>query len=142
MRKRTTGAPLELNMTAMIDVVFLLLIFFLATTQPGDVLAHFEVLRPALPESTPKPPPPLVRIAVRADGFDVQGRAATDEQMDRLLKRLAGLDPGQSLLLLCDPAAPHERLIQALDRCARHGLTNLSVLSVRNGSPAYRVTPH
>lgn len=131
MRKHTTGAPLELNLTAMIDVVFLLLIFFLATAQPGDVLAQFEVLRPSLPGVTRSPRPPMVRIGVRAEGFEVQGRATSDAQLEILLERLAKLDPDQALLLVCEPAAPHERLIRALDRCAGHGLTNLSVLSER-----------
>ena len=51
-RKREAGARLE--MTPMIDVVFLLLVFFVVTVQPKELLAKLEVSRPAAPTQSPQ----------------------------------------------------------------------------------------
>ena len=46
-RKRPEGAQAELEMTPMIDVVFQLLIYFIVTTKPIDVITNLDVFRPA-----------------------------------------------------------------------------------------------
>ena len=47
--------PAELPMTPMIDVVFQLLIYFIVTIQPVDVLANLDVFRPS-PEAKQEQP--------------------------------------------------------------------------------------
>ena len=52
-RKRPEGAQAELEMTPMIDVVFQLLIYFIVTTKPVDVITNLDVFRPAPDPNAP-----------------------------------------------------------------------------------------
>ena len=45
-RRRNSFNAGELNLTAMIDVAFQLLSFFLVTAHPVDVLTNLDVFRP------------------------------------------------------------------------------------------------
>ena len=46
-RKRPEPPPPELSMTPMVDVVFQLLIYFIVTIKPIDVITNLDVFRPA-----------------------------------------------------------------------------------------------
>ena len=85
-RRSVVGTVLRGSMTPMIDVTFLLLVFFLSTTRWANEerviamdLARREAIAEAAPGAAPAPPPapredPFVlrdealRLAVRADG--------------------------------------------------------------------------
>jgi len=120
----------ELNLTAMIDVAFQLLSFFVITTHPVDVVTNLDVFRPmaerpSQEQSTAK----VIRITVFPDGYTINDRAVDSKSMASLLGRLADLDRTQSVLIQCLNEAPHGKLIELLDTCARLKLTNLSVVS-------------
>lgn len=74
-------------------------------------------------------PPKLIRINIFADAFTINEKPVVLNELDRLLDKLAELDPDQTILIMCAGLAPHERLIEVLDLCAKAGLTNLSVVS-------------
>lgn len=119
-------------MTPMIDVVFQLLIYFLVTIKPIDVIAHLDVFRPS-PEAKqekPEQPPKMIRIAIFPDGFTINDRAVPLSELDRLLGKLAAIDTTQTILIMCTADSPHKGLIQVLDLCAKTGLVNLSVVSM------------
>lgn len=122
----------ELNLTAMIDVAFQLLAFFIITVKPVDVMAVLNVYRPSPPEVTQPGPaqPAMIRIQVLPEGFSINEHPATVEELGELLGRLARIDTTQTVVILCADAAPHERLVQVLDACAKARLSNLSVVSL------------
>ena len=126
-----TNEDIELSMTPMIDVVFQLLIYFLVTFSSADVLAHLDISRPSPDASQSKPTPPadMIRIAVLQDGFSINGRGVSDEELGSLLKKLARVSTKQSVLVNCDDQSLHGRLINVLDMCASHGLTKIAVMS-------------
>ena len=127
------GAPsADLPMTPMIDVVFLLLIYFIATIRPIDVFAHLDVSRPMAEETRDRVevPPNLLRIDILPDGgFAVNDRPVRLPDMERFLIRLAELDARQTVLIMSAALATHDQLIQVLDLCAKAGLRNISVVS-------------
>jgi biopolymer transport protein ExbD len=121
----------EVQMTAMIDVVFQLLIYFIVTIQPVDVIAHLDVFRPS-PESKQEKlttPPKMIRIQIYPDGFTINDRAVGLKEMETLIARLAGIDTKQTIMIMAAALSKHEDLIRVLDLCAKHGLQNLSVIS-------------
>lgn len=129
-RKRAQLPAADLPMTPMIDVVFQLLIYFLVTIQPRDVLAHLDVFRPSPdPRQQQQEKPKMIRIVVFPDGYTINDRPVDMEELGHLLTRLAGIDPNQTILITCTAASHHERLIWVLDLCAKNKLTNLSVVS-------------
>ncbi|OQA26032.1 MAG: biopolymer transport protein ExbD [Verrucomicrobia bacterium ADurb.Bin345] len=129
-RKSEAPAP-ELPMTPMIDVVFQLLIYFLVTIQPRDVLAHLDVFRPSPDQrqQEQQEKPKMIRILVFPDGYTINDRPVDVSELDRLLTRLAGIDRNQTILITCTAASQHERLVRVLDLCAKNRLVNLSVVS-------------
>jgi biopolymer transport protein ExbD len=116
----------------MIDVVFQLLIYFLVTFEASDVMAHLDVFTPS-PDSKPpeeKPPTPnLIRIVVFPDGYTINDKQVSVESLDRLLNKLAAIDPTQTVMINATGLSPHFRLVEVLDLCAKSGLRNLSVVS-------------
>ena len=67
-RRKTTGGGVELQMTAMIDIVFQLLAFFIMTFKPPQVQeGDFDIKMPVsapMPEDTP-PEDPVVPYQIR-----------------------------------------------------------------------------
>jgi|YNPMSStandDraft_1061717.scaffolds.fasta_scaffold55264_2 biopolymer transport protein ExbD len=131
-RKSKEAPEAELPMTPMIDVVFQLLIYFIFTIKPLDVLAHLDVFRPGPEQRTERleVPPNLVRIGIFYDGFTVNDKPVAESQLESLIRRLAELDRKQTVLIMCSAASPHEFLVRVLNLCAKYQLTNLSVISV------------
>lgn len=118
-------------MTPMIDVVFQLLIYFLVTFSTADVLAHLDISRPSPDAAQSKQPPPvdMIRIAVLKDGFAINGRSVSDEELKTLLEKLATISTNQTVLVNCADQSLHGRLIEVLDLCASSGLTKIAVMS-------------
>ena len=133
-RKRPEGTQAELEMTPMIDVVFQLLIYFIVTTKPVDVITNLDVFRPAPDKNAPQDqkPPNLVRIGVYQDGYTVNDNPAAPEVLDRELAKMASIDAGQTIMITVSAVSEHGMLIRALDLCAKNGLRSLSVVSASN----------
>lgn len=129
-RRRSHTVAGELNLTAMIDVAFQLLSFFIITTHPVDVVTNLDVFRPS-PEkqSQEQSPAKIIRVTVFPDGFTINDRGVDSKQLTTLLGRLAELDTTQTVLIQCLNASPHGKLIELLDICSKLKLTNLSVVS-------------
>ena len=134
--RRSTQNAGELNLTAMIDVAFQLLNFFVITTKPVDVLANLDVLRPspdARQQTQKAVVPNVIKVQIFADGF-LLGIGGVDKRqdlkgLDYWLSKLAEKDTQQTILIVVASDAPHGSLVQVLDLCAKSGLTNLSVIS-------------
>jgi len=122
----------DVQMTAMIDVVFQLLIYFIVTIKPVDVVAHLDVFRPS-PDPDQKEqldkPPKMIRIEIFADGFRINDRTVGISEMGRLLDRLASIDTKQTIMIMATALSEHKDLIRVLDLCSKSGLQNLSVIS-------------
>ncbi len=133
-RKRRNAAGQgqdDVQMTAMIDVVFQLLVYFIVTLQPEDVITHLDVFRPS-PEKQQEQtqtPPKMIRIQIYPDGITINDKYVTIPDLDRLLDKLAAIDTKQSIMIMCTAQSNHEDLVRVLDLCAKSDLTNLSVIS-------------
>ena len=130
-RKKSEIHAGELNLTAMIDVAFQLLSFFIITVHPVDVMTHLDVFRPSAEkkQSQSQTPPKMIKIMIFPEGFSINDRPVELQDLDRLLTKLAGLDKTQTILIMCASQSPHGRLVDVLDLCAKSGLINLSVVS-------------
>lgn len=125
---------LELNITPLIDIVFLLLIFFMVST----TFQKQSELRIQLPEareqSRPEPQDPL-EIAISADGqYAVGGRTLPDDSRATLveaLRRVAGEQRERPLVVRADARTPHQAVVRAMDAAAGVGLTRLSIATAQ-----------
>ena len=130
-RARRQVEATELNMTAMIDVVFQLLIYFIVTTHPQDVMSHLDVFRPSSDPHAQKdaPPPKMIRVAVLPEVYTINDKPVSLADLDSLLMKLASIDPTQTIMIMCSAQSRHSELVRVLDICAKSGMKNLSVVS-------------
>ena len=130
-KKRRGAEGLELNMTAMCDVIFQLLIYLILTAKPPIVFANLDVNRPqADPNAVNTKIQGMVEIGVYADGFVVQGKRVTSDGLKKACKDLSALDKTQTIMIKCAWDSTHEKLIELLDICSLNQLANLSVMSM------------
>ncbi len=120
--------PLVLELTPLIDVVFLLLIFFMVSTtfvnEPAGLAIDLprSENRDLIPEGTD------VAIQLAADG-----RVFVDEQPvagDELRARLTAAaleDPATMVVLRADAAIEYGRVVQVMDLARDLGLRNFAI---------------
>lgn len=136
-RRKSANADAEVPMSAMIDVVFLLLIYFIVSQKPitEDTLLPCDLPSPGQPTKSEKPPRLLnidvfrMNINPKKD-MDIYGfnqNAVKFSDLKNVLKQTAKNDPEQTIIINCDPNALHEKLIQLLDACQEFGLTKLNL---------------
>ena len=127
-RERNRGAAARLEMTPMIDVVFLLLVFFVVTIQPQDVMARLDVSRPAAQETRPKIQ--LLRIDVGRQGYVINGKKLSLESIQHHLTKLYQITPSTALIVTSTGDASHSQLVKLLNMCAEIEIANVSLMSM------------
>lgn len=115
-------------MTPMIDVIFLLLIFFIITSVFARMENELSVTVPNAESA--KPPrrlPGELIINLRFDGtLVVNQKQVSLEQLKMLLSRIAQQYPDQSVIIRGDRQATLEYAIGVMDVCAKSGVWNVS----------------
>jgi biopolymer transport protein ExbD len=136
-RREKSGAA-TLDLTPMIDVVFQLLIFFVVTLKPIDVIGQLDVFRPA-PDPQARPEQKLddmIRITVLQNHrFMLNQRSMSLAIMRKNLEMAAARSKTQTILIQCSELSVHNSLVAVLDLCAEVGLTNISVFTLPTGRP-------
>ena len=130
----------EINLTPLIDVVFLLLIFFMVSTTFKDEARLRVQLPQATGEERPREEPELIRVVIDAAGsYYVDDRAVVDKRPITLVRALNGaLGEREALpvLIQADANASHQSVMTALDAAAEVGLTRIAFAATRAGTPA------
>lgn len=135
--KRRRRQEQGINLTPMIDVVFLLLIFFMVSTTFTKE-THLEV---ELPEADGEPTPDQpdnIEILVAKDGsYRINGRALVNRQVETLIAALrdAGGSEETPLVITADANASHQAVVTAMDAAGRAGFVHLSITTRRPESP-------
>jgi biopolymer transport protein ExbD len=124
---------IELNLTPLIDVVFLLLIFFMVSTT-FDQQSKLKIDLPEASAAAAEQQPEAVVIAIDANGrFFVNDRQLVNSQLDTLkiaLRKTVGDSKDTPLILRADAKTPHESVVMAMDAAAQLGLTRLSIATL------------
>lgn len=117
-------APIEMQLTPLIDCVFLLLIFFLVSSQLKKVEKKLDLKLPqAHVVSTYKQTPQLVTVSVSARGdLFVGGRAVGPGGLLDALREAKEAGAERRVVIDGDVFAPFRSVVQALDACAMAGL--------------------
>jgi len=128
---------IDLNLTPLIDVVFLLLIFFMVST----TFEKTSKLKIDLPEASVKAEKqPQKKIVI---GIDIKGRYYINErqlvntQMKTLklaLIKVAGDDKSIPLILKADAKTPHQSVVNVMDAASQLGLTRLSISTLESSN--------
>jgi biopolymer transport protein ExbD len=139
--RRQRREDVGINLTPLIDVVFLLLIFFMVST----TFTRETQLSIDLPEAEGQPreqPGEEIEILVNESGeYRVNGRALVDARMRTLqaaIYKVSAGDTTMPMVITADAQAAHEDVVQAMDAAGQMGFVHLSITTRQ---PAERSGP-
>ncbi len=127
--KRSSDAN-NLSLTPLIDVVFLLLIFFLVTSEFDDEERRLDIVLPSASSATPMTRKPReIVIDVDAEGqIYLRGKAVQWEELERLLTAAVADNPAnQSAIIRADATTSFQPVVSVMDICNRTGIADYSV---------------
>lgn len=125
-------APIEepaLNLTAMLDVVFNLLIFFMVGTRFADMERQFDVQLPQVSAAQPLTnPPDEIVVNVFGDGRIVVGRQPlTLAELETRLNEARQRYAEQAVLIRGDGQGVYQNVMDVLAVCQRAQIANFSL---------------
>jgi biopolymer transport protein ExbD len=127
MKRRSSGDDdADINLTPMLDVVFIMLIFFIVTAtfikQPGQ-----NVLKPEA-ETGEKKPTVAMLVAVTQGGEIWIDKKRVDPSAVRAhLERLHSENPKGGLVIQADRASTNEKLMAVLNAARAAGLREVAI---------------
>jgi len=120
VRIKTSRALGALSLTPLIDVVFLLLIFFLVATRFEEEERELDVSPPSASEAVPmisKPETLFVNVTKEGELF-LGGEEVTVNQLERKLLQAWSSNPGrQKVVIRADKESKTENLVQVMNLC-------------------------
>lgn len=130
LQARNTQEDPEINITSLIDVVFLLLLFFMLTTT-FEREASLQVQIPEASQAPAPAPAERLELIITADGRYYIGNNAVVNTRPQTLKaalaQAAGGNTGLPVLLRADANTPHQAVVTAMDALAQLGFSRVSI---------------
>ena len=131
-RKHRANDEAEINITPMLDIVFIMLIFFIVTTSFVKEKG-LEVSRPSSspPKEVRKNKGPIV-VKIDANGnITMKGRLLERKAVEANLEREKAEKPDSPLLIAAPPDAETDALVTILDAAEAVGVGSVSVATTR-----------
>jgi biopolymer transport protein ExbD len=133
--KRQRSQQVAMDLTPLIDVVFLLLIFFMVST----TFTRESHLQVELPQASGNPAPPAeveqIDVVISADGqYLLNDKPLVNnrrETLERGIRELANADRSLPFIITADARTPHEFVVRAMDAAGRLGFAKLSITTER-----------
>ena len=126
----------EVNMTSLIDVVLLLLIFFMVSTSFVKESQITITLPEAESDAKVEDRPEQVEIMITEQGtFLVNGRELVNNRPETIrnaLQRITGGDTSLPLTISADANARHQHVVTAMDVAGRLGFTRISIATLND----------
>ena len=129
--RRRAKAP-ALALTSMLDVIFLLLCFFVTASVFSQWESEISISLPAASSSeTPSRLPGEVILNVARDGsVTVNAKKLTLSDLGERLRKVADFYPGQPVVIRADRETSYDSLVKVLDTCRVAGVWNFSLATV------------
>jgi biopolymer transport protein ExbD len=133
-KKKDRSESCEVPIAAMIDVTFLLLIYFIVTSKEivDEAFVSVNLPGPPPPNQVETDPPPTIDIFVQSDRYVYQGN---DKDLDDIEKTLMGISQAMgdevSINVKVSLKAEHQQLVLLLDRMNKAELKNFNLHSLK-----------
>ena len=122
--RRSRGS--EINMTPLIDMVFILLIFFIVTTSFVRE-SGVDVQRPSAQSAETKEKANVL-LGLTSDGrIFVEGRSLDIRSVRAYMERFLAEVPDGSVVIVADKDSATGNAVQVLDQCRMAGVKNISI---------------
>lgn len=125
--------PAGMQLAPMIDIVFLLLIFFIVTWQFSRSETEMKISVPSSQEGAdPKRVLGEIIVNVRANGeVVVEGQVMSQAQLKQKLSAIAKQHQNQPVRLRGDSKAEYQTIVEVIDTCQKAGIWNISFATQR-----------
>lgn len=138
--RRRTRVETDINLTPLIDVVFLLLIFFMVST----TFTRETQLKVDLPESASgehvETSAQQIEVLISATGdVAVNGKTLVNANLETLMAALGRESSGDTswpVVITADAKTPHQAVITAMDAAGKQGFTRLRLTTSEVEQPA------
>ena len=127
--KTRHGEEITLNMTPMIDVVFLLIIFFMVATKFTDIQRNVDLELPQVAGSGESKPPERPRtVTVFASGeIELDNARVTRDELVAALTEAQQADPEVEVVLHGDGNCHYQHVADALAACQQARITRIGL---------------
>ena len=130
IRNRNAEADPEINLVPLIDVILVLIIFFVITTT-FDMNSALRLELPQASADQSETQSQSLSVLVNADGryfIDEHEALRTDvESLKRTIIEVAGDDRERPVLLRADARTPHQAVVTAMDALGQLGFRQVSI---------------
>ena len=128
-RKNKRSSAPTVQMASLMDVVFLLLCFFVTSSVFSQWETEISIALPTAKSSTvPGRMPGEIILNVAADGnVTVNGQKLSLAEVTERLTRIAKLYPGQPVVIRADKTTKYEALVSVIDACRTADVWNFSL---------------
>ena len=135
MNLRSRAVPVHpgIQLAPLVDVLLLLLIFFLLTWNAARNENELDVKVPKASAAKEKTAPiGDVVVNVKADGnVIVNRRTLTPQDLTDLLKGLVQLNAEQAVVIRGDEAGAYRNIVNVLNICTQAGVTNVAFATAK-----------
>ena len=125
------------SLMPLLDVIFLLLIFFLVATRFAEEERELDVLLPDASEAQPltsKPGELFINID-RQGRYYVTGKILTLEELDRTLRAASVNNPGRlSVIIRADKRVVWSYVVAAMNACNKARIRDYRVTTLKGGA--------
>ncbi|MEM1037142.1 MAG: biopolymer transporter ExbD [Pseudomonadota bacterium] len=131
MRGRNARAPEEakVDLTPMLDVVFILLIFFIVTSNfIQEETLGMEGPPPPSPQQDRDPVPAIVVRVTEDNLIRVNGRLTDISGVRANMERLRAENPSSALIIQAHPRAPSGTIIRVRDQAYNANMERVNVI--------------
>jgi biopolymer transport protein ExbD len=128
--RRQSGGIADINMTPLIDMVFILLIFFIVTTSFVKETG-VDVNRPTAKTAVKKERANIL-VSIKSNGEIWMDKRQIDRRAVRAnVERMHAENPEGSVIILADEEAKTGLLIEVMDQARLAGVANVSIAAER-----------
>src|SRR3954454_14105245 len=128
LRKHAVPHHPGIQLAALVDVLMLLLMFFLLTWNAARNENELDVKIPKATAAKEKSAPVGdVIVNVKADGnVVVNRRTLNTDELSQLLSNLVQLNAEQAVVIRGDEAGAYKNVVEVLNICSQAGVTNVA----------------
>ena len=133
LRSRATPVHPGIQLAPLVDVLLLLLIFFLLTWNAARNENELDVKIPKASAAKEKAAPiGDVVVNVKSDGnVVVNRRTLTTQELTELLKGLVQLNAEQAVVIRGDETGAYRNIVNVLNICTQAGVTNVAFATAK-----------
>jgi biopolymer transport protein ExbD len=135
LRPERNDERVDVNLTPLIDVVFLLLIFFMVSTT-FDRHAKLKVELPEASAKQAQQQQQSIVLSIDAKGnYFINDRQLVNTRLETLkiaLQKTLADEKDVPLVLRADAKTPHQAVVRAMDAASQLGLTRLSIATIES----------